>query len=118
MGSTREGTVEHRPSQLKCQHCLFVLRKELKFILAAHTDGRVWTRGGRQRTTRWGAGGAVRPSRPIAKSATGCTVYLAMDMKLYGNCKTTISVILYPRQCRHIGFSKIKCSLLIIRLGD
>src|SRR6218665_1647378 len=37
MGSAGEGTVEHRPSQLKChQHCLFALRKELKFILATH----------------------------------------------------------------------------------
>src|SRR6218665_1112496 len=27
-------------------HCLFGLRKELKFVLATHTDGRVWTRGG------------------------------------------------------------------------
>jgi len=51
-------------------HCLFELRKELKFILATHTDGRVWTRPGAS-IQPGGARGAVRPSRPIAKSATG-----------------------------------------------
>src|SRR6218665_1626652 len=71
MGSAREGTVEHRPSLLKCHYdCLFVLRKELKFILATHTDGRVWTRRGAPAYNQVGRGGAVRPSRPIAKSAT------------------------------------------------
>src|SRR6218665_3069266 len=71
MGSAREGTVEHRPSLLKCHYdCLFVLRKELKFILATHTDGRVWTRRVAPAYNRVGRGGAVRPSRPIAKSAT------------------------------------------------
>src|SRR6218665_2217988 len=56
-----------------CPHCLFVLRKELKFILATHTDGRGWTRrGGAPAYNQVGrGGGAVRPSRPIAKSATG-----------------------------------------------
>src|SRR6218665_3102514 len=71
MGSAREGTVEHRPSLLKCHYdCLFVLRKELKFILATHTDGRVWTRRGAPAYNQVGRGGAVRPSRPIAKFAT------------------------------------------------
>jgi len=36
-----------------------MLRKELKFVLATHTDGRVWTRGGAS-VKPGGARGAVR----------------------------------------------------------
>ena len=71
MRSTREGTVEHNiPSRLKCaEHCLFRLRKELKFVPATHSDGRVYTRGGAG-IQPGVARGAVRPSVPIAKYAT------------------------------------------------
>src|SRR6218665_2908028 len=51
--------------------CLLRSRKELKFVLATHADGWVWTRRGDD-VQPGGAWGAVRPSGPIAKSATGC----------------------------------------------
>ena len=81
MGSAGEGTVEHRPSQLKChQHCLFALRKELKFILATHiilTDvsGLVEAPAYNQVER----GGAVSPSRPIAKSATVSSTFFPLQ---------------------------------------
>src|SRR6218665_2356657 len=51
-------------------NCLWRSRKELKFVLATHADGRVWARRGAD-VQPGGARGAVRPSGPIAKSATG-----------------------------------------------
>src|SRR6218665_2765888 len=52
------------------------LTKELKFILATHTDGRVWTRGGGAAYNQVG-----RPSRPIAKSATDTYVAARMGFE-------------------------------------
>src|SRR6218665_291078 len=54
-------------------NCLLRSRKEIKIVLATHADGRVWTRRGAN-VQLGGARGAVRPSRPIAKFATGRAV--------------------------------------------
>src|SRR6218665_1968540 len=112
MGSAREGTVEHRPSLLKCHYdCLFVLRKELKFILATHTDGRVWTRRGAPAYNQVGRGGAVRPSRPIAKSATdsgGDDLRPSVDkIDGFGEVGETSFVACYLATL-HIGFREMR----------
>src|SRR6218665_1647377 len=44
-----------------------------------NTDGRVWTRGGASVQPGGARGGAVRPSRPMAKSATVSSTFFPLQ---------------------------------------
>jgi len=76
MESTKEGTLE-QSGRPKCdEHCLLGLRKVRKFVMAVHTNGRVWTR-----IQPEGQGVAVCPItfKPIAKTLTPHETHGATD---------------------------------------